>query len=91
MMLSEHTFLNCCPVTASDAMWRIYRRIWQVAAAASAASASPSAKILAARSRQARPLSLKDMRRDVRWKSVAPSLALSLATAFDTNYFKDIP
>jgi hypothetical protein len=41
--------------------------------------------------RQARPLSLKDMRRDVRWKSVAPSLALSLATAFDTNYFKDIP
>jgi hypothetical protein len=31
------------------------------------------------------------MRRDVRWKSVAPSLALSLATAFDTNYFKDIP
>jgi hypothetical protein len=50
-----------------------------------------SAKILAARSRQARPLSLKDMRRDVRWKSVAPSLALSLATAFDTAYFKDIP
>jgi hypothetical protein len=86
MMLSEHTFLNCCPVNASDAMWRIYRRIWQVAAAASAASASPSAKILAARSRQARPLSLKDMHRDVRWKSVAPSLALSLA-----NYFKDIP
>jgi hypothetical protein len=56
-------------------MWRIYRRIWQVAAAASATS--PSAKILAARSRQARPLSLKDMRRDVSWKSVAPSLALS--------------
>jgi len=27
MMLSEHTFLNCCPVNASDAMWRIYRRI----------------------------------------------------------------
>jgi hypothetical protein len=72
-------------------MWRIYRRIsWQVAAAASASSASPSAKILAARSRQAQPLSLQDMRRDARWKSVAPSLALSLATAFDTNYFKDI-
>jgi hypothetical protein len=91
MMLSEHTFLNCCPVNASDAMWRTYRRIWLVAAAASAASGSPSAKILAARSRQARPLSLKDIRRDMRRKSVAPSLALSLATAFDTNYFKDIP
>jgi hypothetical protein len=50
MMPSVHTFLNWCPVNASGAMWRKYRRIrWQVAAATSASSASPSAKILAAR------------------------------------------
>jgi hypothetical protein len=76
-MLSEHTFLNCCPVNASDAMWRIYRRIWQVAAAASAASLAFGQDPGGAFKTGATAIAQGHAPGRARWKSVAPSLALS--------------
>src|SRR3954454_8246624 len=58
---------------------------WEVA---SAAAASPSARMRAALTAAARPSSLKASRREVRWNRLAPSRASSRLTALETVAFE---
>jgi hypothetical protein len=70
-------------------MDRLNRRMHRIVKLDATDTASPSAKILAARSRQARPLSLKDMRRDVRVgrasRRLEPSPRPSIPTILRTS------